>query len=336
MRIAILAPPGVQSLDVVGPAEVFWEAARRMGDPSAYEVQLIGTTDGPVSGTGSLRFLCDRTIHDPDEPIDTLLVAGDPSFSDIDPAVITWLQRRIPTVRRYGSICTGVFLLAAAGVLDGERVTTHWECADKLRTDYPNLLVDSDKIFIQSGALSTAAGVSSGMDLALAMVEEDYGRQVALIVARYMVMFLKRPGGQSQFSSFLAAQMSGRSAIQKVQEYILQNLANPISVEDMALEAGMSSRNFSRLFAQELKTTPAEFVEAARLDAARNLLEETGLHLQQVAFRSGFGTPDRMRRAFLRNLGVNPLDYRKRFQTALGDVFRSPPVSVIGSAPGRN
>lgn len=326
MRIAILAPPGVQSLDVVGPAEVFWEAARRLGDPSAYEVQVIGTRPGPISGTGSLRFLSDRTIHDDDQPIDTLLVAGDPSFDEIDPAVIAWLQRRVPQVRRYGSICTGIFLLAAAGLIEGQPVTTHWECADKLRAEHPGVVVESDQIFIKNAPLYTAAGVSSGMDMALAMVEEDYGRQIALIVARYMVMFLKRPGGQSQFSTFLAAQMSDRSPIQKVQEFVLENLAKPISVENMAAVAGMSSRNFTRLFNQEVRTTPAEFLEAARLDAARSLLEESSLSLQQVAYRSGFGTPDRMRRTFLRNLGVNPLDYRRRFQTALSPpTFGRPP-----------
>ena len=190
MRVVILAPPGVQSLDVVGPAEVFWEAARRLGDPSAYEVQIMGTTTGAVCGTGSLRFLSDRTIYDPDEPIDTLLVGGDPSFDEVDPAVPAWLARRAPTVRRYGSVCTGVFFLAAAGLLDGRRVTTHWECADKLRNDFPNLVVDDNQIFIRDGSLCTTAGVTAGMDLALALVEEDFGRELALIVARYMVMFL--------------------------------------------------------------------------------------------------------------------------------------------------
>ena len=171
MRIVILAPPGVQSLDVVGPVEVFWEAARRLGDPTAYEVQVMGTQDGLIRGTGSLRFLADRTIHDPDEASDTLLVGGDPAVDEIDPNVTRWLARRAPHIRRYGSVCTGVFLLAAAGLLDGRRVTTHWECADKLRHDYPNLAVDADKIFIRDGPISTTAGVTAGMDLALALVE---------------------------------------------------------------------------------------------------------------------------------------------------------------------
>jgi transcriptional regulator GlxA family with amidase domain len=324
MRVVILAPPGVQSLDVVGPAEVFWEAARRLGDPNAYEVQIMGTTAGTVCGTGNLRFLADTTIYDPDEPIDTLLVGGDPSFDEIDPAVTAWLSRRAPTVRRYGSVCTGVFFLAAAGLLDGRRVTTHWECADKLRSDFPDLIVDDNQIFIRDGALCTTAGVSAGMDLALALVEEDFGRELALIVARYMVMFLKRPGGQSQFSAHLAAQMSTKSQIQEAQEYVLENLSKDLSVDALALRAGMSTRNFSRVFRRELKYTPAAFVDAARIDAARRMLADTKTPLQRVARACGFGTVNSMRRVFVRNLGVSPHDYRKSFRSAYSDLDVTP------------
>jgi transcriptional regulator GlxA family with amidase domain len=324
MRVVILAPPGVQSLDVVGPAEVFWEAARRLGDPNAYEVQIMGTTAGTVCGTGNLRFLADTTIYDPDEPIDTLLVGGDPSFDEIDPAVTAWLSRRAPTVRRYGSVCTGVFFLAAAGLLDGRRVTTHWECADKLRSDFPDLIVDDNQIFIRDGALCTTAGVSAGMDLALALVEEDFGRELALIVARYMVMFLKRPGGQSQFSAHLAAQMSTKSQIQEAQEYVLENLSKDLSVDALALRAGMSTRNFSRVFRRELKYTPAAFVDAARIDAARRMLADTKTPLQRVARACGFGTVNSMRRVFVRNLGVSPHDYRKSFRSAYSDMDVTP------------
>jgi len=316
MRIVLLAPPGVQSLDIVGPAEVFWEAARRLGNPKAYEVQVMATSDGPVSGTGNLRFLADRHIFEPDQPIDTLLVGGDPSFEAIDPAVVKWLRRRAGSVRRLGSICTGVFLLAAAGLLDGKRVTTHWECAARLKSEYPNLDIDADQIFIREGNLCTAAGVTAGMDLALALVEEDYGRELALIVARYMVMFLKRPGGQSQFSAYLPAQMSGKSRIQQAQQYALDNLATQLSVDVLAEQAGMSVRNFARVFRQEMNITPAEFVDAARLDAARRLLQDTAKSLQQIASLCGFGNSDGMRRAFTRYLGVGPAEYRLRFRSA--------------------
>lgn len=322
MRIALLAPPGVQSLDIVGPAEVFWEAARRLGNPNAYTVQVIASSAEPVRGTGGLRFVADRHIFDPDEPIDTLLVGGDPSFATIDPALVQWLRRRAGTVRRLGSVCTGVFLLAAAGLLDGKRVTTHWECARRLRDEYPALAVDSDQIFIRDGNLCTTAGVTAGMDLALALVEEDHGRELALIVARYMVMFLKRPGGQSQFSAHLAAQMSGKSKIQQVQQYVLDNLTAPLSVDNLAERAAMSVRNFTRVFRQEMQMTPTEFVDAARLDAARLLLEDSAKSLQQIAIRCGFASADGMRRAFIRNLGIGPGEYRLRFRSAWTDMNR--------------
>ncbi|MEH2681810.1 GlxA family transcriptional regulator [Rhizobium leguminosarum] len=314
MRVVILSPPGVQSLDIVGPAEVFWEAARRLGDTDAYDIQIMSTGAASVNGTGKLRFLADRTIFDPDEPIDTLLVAGDPSFQTIDPEVIAWLQRRVPTVRRFGSICTGVFLLAAAGLLDGKKVTTHWECAGKFARDFPAIDLDPDAIYIRDGALITAAGVTSGIDLALSLVEEDHGRDVAMIVARYMVMFMKRPGGQSQFSAHLVGQMSETTLIQKAQEYVLANLDAPLAVDDLAQKIGMSKRNFARLFRRELGMTPADFVTAARTDAARRLLEDTAQPLQKIAAMCGFSDVNAMRRAFARTIGVSPNHYRGRFQ----------------------
>jgi transcriptional regulator GlxA family with amidase domain len=316
MNIVLLAPQGVQSLDVVGPAEVFWEAARRLGNPDAYRVQVMGTSGEPIRGTGALRFLPDRTIQDLDEPIDTLLVAGDPSFQELDPAVSQWLARRAPESRRYGSICTGVFLLAAAGLLDGKQVTTHWECAEKLRHDYPNLKVDSDQIFIRDGKLSTAACVTSGIDLALAMVEEDHGRDIALIVARYMVVFLKRPGGQSQFSAHLTAQIADKGPIQSIADHILSDLRSDLSVETLAGRANMSTRNFSRVFLRDIGVTPADFVESARVDAARRLLQDSSMPLQRIADRCGFADLHSMRRVFRRSLGVGPTDYRATFQTS--------------------
>jgi transcriptional regulator GlxA family with amidase domain len=316
MNIVLLAPQGVQSLDVVGPAEVFWEAARRLGNPDAYRVQVMGTSGEPIRGTGALRFLPDRTIQDLDEPIDTLLVAGDPSFQELDPAVSEWLARRAPESRRYGSICTGVFLLAAAGLLDGKQVTTHWECAEKLRHDYPDLSVDSDQIFIRDGKLSTAAGVTSGIDLALAMVEEDHGRDIALIVARYMVVFLKRPGGQSQFSAHLTAQIADKGPIQSIADHILSDLRSDLSVETLAGRANMSTRNFSRVFLRDIGVTPADFVESARVDAARRLLQDSSMPLQRIADRCGFADLHSMRRVFRRSLGVGPTDYRATFQTS--------------------
>ncbi len=329
-RIVILAPPGVQSLDIVGPAEIFWEAARRLGDPSAYEIQIVSTGAASVAGTGSLRFLADRTIFDPDQEIDTLLVAGDPSFQEIDPPLIEWLRRRAPTARRYGSICTGVFLLAAAGLLDGKLVTTHWECADKLSKDFPHIDLDADAIFIRDGALCTAAGVTAGIDLALALVEEDHGRDIAMIVARYMVVFLKRPGGQSQFSAHLVAQMSETTLIQKAQEYVLANLGTRLHVDELAHEIGMSPRNFARVFRREIGMTPGDFVTAARIDAARRLLEDSSVPLQRIASSCGFADVNAMRRAFAKTMGVSPQQYRARFHAPPSVAGPDAPVAAAG------
>jgi transcriptional regulator GlxA family with amidase domain len=318
VRIAILAPPGVQSLDVVGPAEVFWDASRRRHGPGTYDLRIIGTSAGPISGTGGLRLVPDATIADLDEPIDTLLVGGDPTLPPVDPKVIEWIARRAPEARRYGSICTGAFLLAEAGLLDGRRVTTHWETADELARRYPRVMVEPDRIFMRDGSLCTAAGVSAGMDLALALVEEDFGRDLALAVARYMVLFLKRPGGQSQFSAHLLAQATEKSRIRETQEYVLDHLTDDLTVDKLARHAGMSTRNFARTFHRETGITPADFIRAARVDAARRLLEDSSLSLKQLAFESGFRTVGVMRRAFLNSIGVGPQDYRTRFQSTSG------------------
>jgi transcriptional regulator GlxA family with amidase domain len=213
-------------------------------------------------------------------------------------------------------MCTGAFILARAGLLDGRRVTTHWNVSAKLARAFPELQVESDNIFIKDGAVYTSAGVTSGMDLALALVEEDFGRSVALKVARELVMFMKRPGGQSQFSAHLAAQAAGLGTIRELQMWILENLTAPLTVEDLASHAGMSTRNFSRTFKRETGMTPADYVEMARIDAARRLLEETNSPLKRVADWCGFGDPNALRRAFVRRLGVLPADYRRRFQEA--------------------
>jgi transcriptional regulator GlxA family with amidase domain len=318
MRIAILAPPGVQSLDVVGPAEVFWEASRRRQNPGTYDLTIIGASAEPVRGTGGLRLVPDATIDDPDVRIDTLLVGGDPTLPPVDRKIIEWIARRAPQARRYGSICTGAFLLAEAGLLDGRRVTTHWETAPELARRYPRVIVEPDRIFLRDGSLCTAAGVSAGMDLALALVEEDFGRDLALAVARYMVLFLKRPGGQSQFSAHLLAQTTEKSQIREAQEYVLEHLADDLTVDHLARHAGMSPRNFTRTFHRETGTTPADFIRAARIDAARRLLEDSSLPLKTLAFEIGFGTLGAMRRAFTRSLGVGPQDYRLRFQSTAG------------------
>lgn len=318
MRIGILVFPGVQLLDLVGPMDVFHEAARQVGNAGAYTFEIISITTDPIQGSNGMHFLPDATLQSASEDIDTLLIAGHPSLRDLqmDADLAAWVLKKSAQVRRIGSVCTGAFVLAAAGLLNGKRATTHWNAGGKLASRYPDILVQPDHIYIQDGKTYTSAGVTAGMDLALAMVEEDLGRPLALRVARELVMFLKRPGGQSQFSAHLAAQTTERSRIRDVQDWALENLAEDLSVDRLAQHAGMSSRNFARMFKRDAECTPAEFVEGARLDAVRRMLEETATPLKRIASLCGFGDANTLRRAFIRRLGVSPVDYRRRFPAA--------------------
>lgn len=318
MKIAVLAFPNVQMLDLVGPIDVFHEAARQAGSPGAYEFEIVSPTPGVLTASNGMKFQPNATLDTSSPDIDTLLIAGSPSVNLVenDSAIKDWLVKYAKTVRRMGSVCSGALLLAHSGLLDGKRATTHWNSTARLTRMFPTVKVEPDMIYIKDGNLYTSAGVTAGLDLALAMVEEDFGRATALKVAREFVMFLKRPGGQSQFSAHLAAQTAEKSAIRDVQNWVLENLNKPLSVDVLAAHAGMSTRNFARLFKRECNVTPADFVEGARIDAARRLLEETKNPLKRVAVMSGFGDPNSLRRAFLRRLGVSPSDYRTRFRTA--------------------
>jgi len=315
MLIAILMSPNGHSLEICGPGDVFAEANRHLGR-DAYNLKFISERADPLICVSGLRVMPDRTIYDPDETIDTLIVTGsrDP-FRPATPAMIEWLRRRSLATRRYGSVCTGAFLLGAAGLLDGKHVTTHWEFASALAAAYPTAIVEPDRIFVRDGAMFTSAGVTAGMDLALALVEEDFGRTLAILVARWLVLFLKRPGGESQISVQLTMQGAVRSPIQQVVEWVRDNPKAALSVSGMARRAGMSERNFARAFRQDTGTTPAKFVEATRVDAARRLLEETDLPLQRIATVSGFSRAETLRRAFIRRFGVSLVEYRARFRT---------------------
>jgi transcriptional regulator GlxA family with amidase domain len=314
MRIAILAFPRFQLLDVTGPADVFAEASRQLGQP-AYEVQLISATKGLLASSSGLRLAVDATVPGYARPIDTLLVAGSPDVRDMacGAQLRTWLRRRARTARRYGSVCTGAFVLGDAGLLDGKRVATHWNCAARLASSFPSARVEADAIYVKDGKLLTSAGVTAGMDLALAMVEDDHGRELALRVARELVLFLKRPGGQSQFSAHLQAQSAERSTVSGVQDYVLAHLRGDLSVPALASRAGMSGRTFARVFRNETGTTPAEFVEQARMDAARRMAEESDVPAKRLAAAVGYSNVDGFRRAFARRLGVGIAEYRKRF-----------------------
>jgi transcriptional regulator GlxA family with amidase domain len=316
MRIGVLVFPGVQMLDVVGPVDVFTEGARQARQPGIYQIELISTEPGSVRPSNGLAFHADSTLDTCSSDIDTLVVAGSPNITTLqhDPQVLAWLQAQAPKVRRLTSVCTGAFLLAQAGLLDGRRATTHWNSTCRLARSFPTVKVEGDPIYVRDGAIYTSAGGSAGMDLALALVEEDLGREVALKVARELVMFLKRPGGQAQFSAHLAAQTAERSVIRDVQTWVLEHLDQPLSVDELASRAGMSTRNFSRQFKQDTDMTPAEFVESARIDSARRMLEETANPLKRIAAWSGFADQNGLRRAFMRRMGVSPTDYRSRFQ----------------------
>jgi len=315
-RIAVLAFPGVQMLDVAGPIDIFSEAMRQSGADGAYQLEVIGTVAGPIAASNGMRITPDRDIDSCGAGIDTLLVAGGPLLpSTPNPhGLDAWLWGQAATVRRLGSVCSGAFFLARAGLLDEKRVTTHWNVSQRLAQEFPRVRVEPDQIYVRDGAVYTSAGITAGMDLALALVEEDFGRELALRVAREFVMFLKRPGGQAQFSAHLAAQTSERDGIRQVQAWVLDNLAEPLTIEQLAARAGMSTRNFTRVFKQEAASTPADYVEMARVDAARRMLEETAHPLKRVAAWSGFGDPTTLRRAFSRRLGVSPGDYRRRFR----------------------
>jgi transcriptional regulator GlxA family with amidase domain len=316
MPIAIVVPPNAQSLDISGPLDAFLEANRQAPSRCNYDVRLLSIGPDRTVKAGGLSLVADGSILEDEAPIDTLLVAGTPDYAQAyaDSPLHAWLRRQAPRSRRHGSVCTGAFFLAAAGLLDGLNVTTHWQHAAELAERFPAARVEPDQIFVRDGSLWTSAGVTAGIDLALKLIEDDHGRDVALAVARRLVVFLKRPGGQSQFSAHLAAQIATEGRIQGVQHWILDHLPLELTVKTLASRAAMSVRNFTRVFQQEAGMTPADYVEMARVDSARRLLEDTDRPLQRVASSCGFANPDVMRRAFLRRIGTGPSEYRQRFR----------------------
>jgi transcriptional regulator GlxA family with amidase domain len=312
-RVVIAVFPRVQTLDVTGPAEVLRAAS--LIRPPGYEVTIAGPSTEPLA-TSSVSLVPDAAYDDCAGPIDTLIVAGGSGTraAEDDPAIVEWVAAAAARSRRVASVCTGAFLLAKAGLLDGRCATTHWAyCAD-LRKRYPAVEVEPDPIFVRDGDVVTSAGVTAGMDLALALVEEDLGREVALEAARWLVVFLKRPGGQAQFSAQLAAQVADRAPLRELQAWIPDHLDEDLSVPALARRAGMSDRNFARAFRRETGLTPGAYVEAARVERARIALEAGDQPVEAVARQAGFGTVETMRRAFRRRVGVSPVNYRERFR----------------------
>jgi transcriptional regulator GlxA family with amidase domain len=317
-RVVLLACDGMNLLDLCGPLQAFATANR--ADGGAYRIHVASAHGGAiVTGAGlpvateSLAELERQLAADPG--IHTLVLpGGSPGDRFVtDAALVQWIRRRAPQAQRVCSVCTGAFYLAEAGLLDGLRVTTHWAWAEQLQRAYPKLQVDPDPIFIRQGRLWTSAGVTAGIDLALALVEQDLGHQKAIAVARQLVMFIKRPGGQSQFSAPLASQSAGAGRFAELHAWIAANLGQDLRVERLAGYVNMSPRSFARIYVAETGRTPARTVELMRLEAARRALEETSLPLKRIATEAGYGEEQNLRRVFQRQLGVSPAQYRERF-----------------------
>ena len=318
----MVAFPGANAVDVIGPLEVFASAsalaARGSSRPPAYTTEVVAPVAGPVETQSGIAVVARRALGGVRDGVDTLLVAGGLGTRTAldDRALIGGIRRLAPRVRRLGSVCSGSFLLAEAGLLDGRRATTHWMWCDSLAQRYPRVQVDPDPIFVRDGNVWTSAGVTAGMDLALALVEDDLGRDIALHTARQMVLFLRRPGGQSQFSAQLAAQAADRQPLRELQAWIVDHPDADCSVPALAHRVAMSPRNFARVFLREIGLTPAHYVERVRVEAARRRLEDSTDGVDAIAASCGFGTAETMRRTFLRHVRVAPSDYRTRFRAA--------------------
>ena len=317
-RVAILTFPRVQAIDVFGPVEVF-SAADRLAGGGRYAIEVLASRPGAVDTSSGVRLLPDRAIAAVRTPLDTLIVAGGEGVRAAlaDERLLRWLTGAAGRSRRVCSVCTGAFLLAEAGLLRGRRATTHWAACEQLARRHPDVIVESEPIFVRDGRVATSAGVTAGIDLALALVEEDLGPELAREVARWLVLFLKRPGGQSQFSAPLDGPAAERPALRELQEWIPAHLGEDLSVTALAERACMSPRNFARAFHKELGATPASYVERLRVERARSLLESSAAPVAAIALECGFGTVETMRRAFQRRVGTSPNEYRDRFRPAL-------------------
>jgi transcriptional regulator GlxA family with amidase domain len=354
-RITIVTYPGVQILDVTGPHEVFALANRFATDPPIesgitearrsappYEIELVarqtdrsGGSAATTTASSGLTLQVDRVIggsaaspDERDQAIDTVIVAGGSGTVEaaVDPDLLAWLVGVAPHCRRVASVCSGAFILAAAGLLDGRRATTHWASCDLLQRLFPAVLVQFDPIFVRDGPIATSAGITAGMDLALALVEEDLGRDLALAVSRWLVMFVQRPGGQSQFSSQLSAQLAERQPLRELQSWIADHPGDDLSVRRLAARVAMSPRHFARVFRDDVGVTPAQYVENVRVEVARRLLETTDQAIERIAADAGFGTVETMQRAFRRRMHTTPRNYRHHFTRSGANHDRTVPT----------
>jgi transcriptional regulator GlxA family with amidase domain len=314
--IEILTYPAVQLLDVTGPVQVFASAndiVARAGGTPPYLLRVVTPGGDRVTASAGLA-LAAGPLTAPTDALDTLLVAGGEGAEAAaeDPLLIDWVRQRAARARRVASVCTGAFLLAEAGLLDGRRAATHWMYCARLAHRFPAVRVETDPIYIRDGTVWTSAGVTAGIDLVLALVQADLGRAIALAVARYLVVFLKRPGGQAQFSAALALQ-AAEDKFDALHDWISAHLTGDLSLAVLADQAGMSERSFSRHYAEATGQTPARAIERLRVEEARRLLSESRLPLKRIAQRCGFGSEETLRRSFARLLEVTPQDYRARF-----------------------
>jgi len=321
--VIVLAFEGVQLLDVAGPVQTFASAnemAKEAGR-TPYRVVVASRRGGALVTSSGLPLLSQSLASATRKaPVDTLILPGGPGVHVAlrDERTVDWVRHQLSSARRIASVCTGAFLLAETGILAGRRATTHWKSCARLQQQYPDVLVDPDPIYLHEGRIWTSAGVTAGIDLSLALIEEDLGRKIAMQVARHLVVFLNRPGGQSQFSAPLEAQAvaahgNAPNHFAPLHGWIAENLTSDLRVEQLAEQAGMSPRTFARVYAAKMGITPARMVERIRVEAVRRILEETDMPIKRIASECGFGQEDRLRRAFARQVGTTPAEYRQRF-----------------------
>jgi transcriptional regulator GlxA family with amidase domain len=321
-RVVIVASREPNPLELVGPMNVLkltnWVFEHSGRPDLGYDLEVVASQPGTVFEVDGLRIVAEKPYHQLEGEVDTLLFPP-MDFAELfhgKQRFLEWVKEMSGRVRRIGTICFGTYILAEAGVLKDRRVTTHWDLQHDFRERYPDVELDIDPIYVKDGHLYTSAGATSGIDMTLALIEEDFGREVALRVAQALVLFLKRPGSQAQFSVQLSAQLPEESTIAELQGWIHEHLGEDLRVEVLAERAGMSPRNFSRVFAREVGIAPGRYIEQCRIESARQSLEGSGAPLSEIAARVGYGTPDGMRLAFERHLGVGPSAYRQRFSTA--------------------
>jgi transcriptional regulator GlxA family with amidase domain len=316
--VAIVVYEGVQALDIAGPMDVFSEANTFLGIADRYETVLIAAHRNPLRASNGIRLVADLTFEEATGGFDIILVAGAPTppETEPDPYLVQWVKELPWRSSVYGSICTGAFVLGYAGLLDDRRVTTHWQDAQALAAKFPKAKVEPDLIYVRDGRLITAAGVTAGIDLGLALVGQRHGAETALKVAKRLVVVAQRQGGQSQFSPYLTAPADPESPVARIQDHVMGNIGDRHTLDSLAAVVGMSPRNLARHFVQVTGITPHEFIERARVDAARMLLEGSDRPLKAVAFDCGFGSADRMRIVFGTRLGVSPVQYRASFRLA--------------------